>query len=190
MQMARVDTSNNNHRSLASVNDIRAIFHECRAELEWLAYFITGNRAIAAVCVTEACVLSESHTSVFTESLLTWARHATIRSAIETQRNHIRQVSSGYDHTTFVRREYVPLTGETLELVVLRSDVFVARLDVVSRTALVICGVQKNSLADVALMLGVNRAVASAAYSAALDCLEVIRCEHMAHESGSAAMWN
>ena len=187
--MPGVPTSNKNHRAFASVNDIRRAFHEHRPELEWLAYFITGDRAMAAGCVTGACNFSESHHSVFTEWLLTWARHATIRAAIETQHDRIKQVSTGYDHTTLCQPRHEPLTEETLEVLVQQSDALIATLDVVSRTALVICGVQKDSIADAALMLGVSRAVASAAYSAALDFVEVFRCEHLAHES-SVAMWN
>jgi DNA-directed RNA polymerase specialized sigma24 family protein len=127
---------------------------------------------------------------VFSDWLLTWARHITIRSAIETQRNRIRQVSDRYDRITAVPSQHEPLIEETFEMVVRRSDVLVGRLDVVSRTALVICGIQKNSVADAALMLGISRAAASAAYSAALDCLEEIRFEHIGHESGGAVKGN
>jgi len=186
--MAGPQINNKNQRAFASVNDIRAVFHEHRAELEWLAYLITGDRAIAAACVTDACASSESPNSVFAEWLLTWARHTTIRSAIDTQHDRIKQVSVNYDHNA-VQPQQEALTGEVLELVVHRSGVLISKLDVVSRTALVICGVQKSSIADAALMLGVSRTVASAAYSAALDFLEVLRCEHLEHESG-AAMWN
>lgn len=189
MQMARFDSVKNNQRAFASVNDIRRVFREHRAELEWLAYFITGNRAIAQACVTDACTASESRNSMFAEWLMTWARHATIRSAIDTQHERIRQISASYEHAAVVQPRHEPLTEEMLDVLAQHSDVLGSRLDVVSRTALVICGVQKNSIADAALMIGVSRAVASAAYCAAFDCMEAIRCEHVAQESG-AALWN
>lgn len=186
--MARFNSGNNNQRAFASVNDIHRVFHEHRAELEWLAYFITGNRAIAQACVTDACTSSGSRNGVFAEWLMSWARHTTIRSAIDTQHERIKQISAGYEHAV-VQPRHEPLTEEMLDALAQHSDALAARLNVVSRAALVICGVQKNSIADAALMIGVSRAVASAAYCAAFDCLEAIRCEHLAQESG-ATMWN
>jgi len=184
--MARFDSGKNSQRAFASVNDIRRVFHEHRAELEWLAYFITGNRVIAQACVTDACTASESRNNVFAEWLLTWARHATIRSAIDTQHDRIKQISASYENTAVVQPRHEPLTDELLAVLAQNSDVLAGRLDVVSRAALLVCGVQKNSIADAALMLGVNRAVASTAYCAALNSLEAVRCEHLAEESGAA----
>jgi len=188
--MTGVTTSNKSHRTFASVNDIRKVFHEHRVELEWLAYFITGDRVITATCVIDACALTESHHSVFVEWLLSWARHATLRSAIETQNDRVKRVSARYNHTTLIQPLHDPLTAEELQVVVQQSDVLIPRLDVVARTVLVICGVQKSSIADAALMLGISKAVASAAYSAALDCLEVVRCELIAQGSSNEVMWN
>ena len=188
--MAAAQIKSNNRRTFASVSEIREVFHEHRSELEWLAYFITGDQAIAAACVTEACASSESHRSVFTEWLLTWARHATTRSAIETQHARIKQVCAKYDGVSMSQPRHEPLTEDVLEVVIRNSDAFIARLDVIARTALVISGMQKNSIADAALMLGVSRAVASAAYNVALDCLEVVRCELIAQESDHAVAWN
>jgi len=188
--MTDVLMSHKNQRAFASVNDIHRAFHEHRAEIEWLAYFITGDRTISAVCVAVARASSEAHNSVFVQQLLNWARHATVLAAIDTQRDRIKQVSGKYGHSASIHPGHEPLTGETLELLVQQSDVLIARLDVVSRTALIICGVQKDSIAEAAVMLGVSRTVASAAYSAALDCVEVICYEQMAHEDGGTVMCN
>lgn len=189
-EMAAAQINSNNRRTFATVSEIRDVFHEHRSELEWLAYFITGDKAIAAACVTEACELSESHRSVFTEWLLTWARHATTRSAIDTQHARIKQVCARYDGTTLSQPRQQPLTEETLEVLTRNSEFLVAKLDVVARSVLVISGMQKHSIADAALMLGVSRAVASAAYRVALDFLEVIRCELIAQESGNPVVCN
>ncbi|HVN20087.1 MAG TPA: hypothetical protein VMU05_14975 [Dongiaceae bacterium] len=181
--MARVEISKNNYRAFATVNDIRGTFREHRVELEWLAYFITGDQTMAKECVSDACLLSEGHNGVFRQWLLTWARHATIRSAIETQHDRIKEAARKYDRTGFVQCTREPLKQDAIETLVRCSDSFIARLDVLSRTALVICGIQNSPIADAALMLGISRSVASAAYCGALDCLEAVPCEHLTKQN-------
>ena len=163
---------NTNQRSMASGNDIRRVFHDNRAELEWMAYFITGDRVLATTCVTEACTFSETHASVFTEWLLTWAGHATVRCAIDVQRERIRQIAAHYSQPSFIRQVYEPLSGELLDLVIEETDTLLARLDVVCRATLVICGVQGKSIADAALILGISLGGVQAAYRTAGNCVE------------------
>jgi DNA-directed RNA polymerase specialized sigma24 family protein len=187
--MARFDESIK-HREFASASDIRDVFHEHRAELEWLAYFITGDRAVAEACVTEACALSESHNSVFVEWLLTWARHATVRSAIEAQRERIKQLTVVYNHPGFIRQVHEPLSNDWVESVVEESDALIAKLDVVCRAALVICGIHGKSVADAALMLGICKGGVQVAYRKALDDLEVTRYAHFSHQNVIAVVSN
>ena len=182
--------SNITQRLIASGNDIRRVFRENRAELEWLAYFITGNRALAVNCVTDACALSEAHTSVFTGWLSTWARHATIRCAIDGQRERIRQISSNYCQPGFIRQVYERLMGESLEFVVEESDTFIDKLDVVCRVTLVICGVQGKSIADAALMLGISLGGVQAAYSTAMNLVEATRYHHLMHHNNGPVVCN
>jgi len=190
LSIGGTDSSTNRRKAFASVRHIRGVFHEHQAELEWLAYFITGDREIAAACVTDACALSESHNNVFQEWVARWARYATIRSAIQTQRARIKQLFPKYDHHDVCSRHYEPLPRKRLELLVTESEVLVVRLDVLSRAALVICGIEGNSIADAALLLGISKANAQAAYRAALDAVDVIRCEHLCQVDISAVLCN
>ena len=45
----------------ASYQEVRDVFREFRGELEWLAYFITGDENVAAACVEDACGFSVPH---------------------------------------------------------------------------------------------------------------------------------
>lgn len=179
-----------NHREFASANDIRKVFHEHRVELQWLAYFITGDRAVAEACITDACALSESRSSVFVEWLLTWARHASVHSAIETQRERIKQLTVLYNQPAFIRQVHESLSKDWVELVIEDSDALIVKLDVVCRSALVICGIQGKSVADAAVMLGICKGGVQAAYRKALDGLEATRYARVVHEHVSAVLCN
>ena len=64
--------------AFASYEDVRNVFTECRIELEWLAYFITGDRDAAASCVVDAGGFSQSHHQVFEDGYR--AGRGTLRS--------------------------------------------------------------------------------------------------------------
>ena len=81
------------------------VFREFRGQLEWLAYFITGDEDVAAACVVDACGVSQSHNQVFEEWLLHWARYATIRSTIDAMRSRIQQLSHNYAQPACVHEE-------------------------------------------------------------------------------------
>ena len=68
-------------------------------------------------------------------------------------------------------RRHEPLSADLLELFVEESDILVSRLDVISRAVLVICGIEKHSVRDAALLLGVSSACVRAAYCAGLQSL-------------------
>jgi DNA-directed RNA polymerase specialized sigma24 family protein len=188
--MASPHNHENSREEFASASDVREFFHEHRTELQWLAHFISANRAVAEACVSEACALSESATNVFKEWLATWARYSTIRSAVQSQRSLIGHLAPKYQRSACRHSNHQPLSLEALELVVEESEVFISRLDVISRTALVMCGIEGHSLSDVAVMLGISRPSVQGAYCAALDWVEIVRCQCLASETGNAAMCN
>lgn len=159
----------------ASYQEVRNVFREFRGELEWLAYFITGDEHVAAACVEDACGFSESHNPVFEEWLLHWARYATIRSTIEAARSRIQRLSRHYAQAACVHRTHEPLSADLRELFIEESDILVSRLDVISRAVLVICGIEKHSIRDAALLLGVSSACVRAAYCTGLQSLDVLQ---------------
>ena len=178
-------TSNIPERSLASPSDIRRAFCENRAELEWLGHFITGDLTLGKSCVSEACSVSLAQNSVFHEWLSTWARHATIRCAIDTQRNGINQISSNYRQVRLIRQVHEPLKGEALEFVINNTELLIANLDVICRTTLAVCGVQGKSASDAALLLGISLGGVQAAYSASMNFVEATRYRHATHDDMS-----
>ncbi len=188
--MFKFTRTNAGQRSFANANDIREVFRENRAELEWIAYFITGDSEMAAGCVAKACSESESHTSVFQEWLLTWARHATIRSAIDSQREQIKQISSNYTQPRFIRQIHEPLRAEAIEFVIAESESLVVRLDVVCRVTLVVSGVYAKCIADAALMIGIPLGGVQAAYRTAMDVIESARHQYATHDDVGPVLWN
>ena len=171
----------NYKRGLASPNAVRQAFREHRIELEWMAYFVTGSREIAAACVADACCCSEAHTNVFEEWVPTWVRYSTIRSALEVKREVIKQVARSYKNYPSVRKCQL-LEGELFEFLVDTSELFIQKLDVISRCALVLCGIQGNTVEEAAALLGVSRPIAEAGYSAGIDYLETTWLEHLGAE--------
>jgi hypothetical protein len=179
----------NYKRMLASASAVRQAFHEHRTELEWVAYFVTGNREIAAACVANACCLSECHYNIFEEWVLTWVRYSTIRSAAEMKREVIMLVARSYEHCPSIRKRQ-PLEGELLEFLVDRPEFFIQKLDVISRCALVICGIQGNTVGEAAALLGITRSIAEAAYSAGINYLETTWLKLLGAKQNCSAMWN
>ena len=185
-----LNTTVQNRSRIASRDEVRRVFSEFRQELEWLAYFITGNHDTAAACVMDACGVSQSHNQVFEEWLLQWARYSTLRSALHSQRARICELSSNYPQPACVHAKHDFLSANLIELLVAESDGLVSQLDLMSRAALMICGVEKHSVAEAALMLGVSSACVRAAYCMGFQCLEVMECEQFRQDHEFAAVYN
>ena len=174
--------------AFASYEQVRNVFTECRVELEWLAYFIAGDQDVAAACVVDAGGLSQSHHQVFEEWLSRWARYATIRLALRSQKTRIDQLSVCYAQPTCAHDKHDLLSADLVELLMIEADVLVSRLDVISRAALVICGIEKHSVSEAALLLGVSSACVRAAYCAGLQSLDVLRWEQFREKHEYAAV--
>lgn len=186
-----ISTAGDNHSGLATCAGIRNVFSQYRTELEWLAYFVTGDKTVAAASVTDACALSVSRNQIFEEWLLNWARYATIRAAIQIQASRIAQLTSTYERVrTCPHHGHHALSPNSIELVVEETDVLLNRMDVLSRCALVICGIEKRSSSQAAVLLGISRTAAEAAYCAALEYLAVVRCERFRNQNDFAAVCN
>lgn len=185
-----LSTSMESRSGFASYEEVRKVFREFRGELEWLAYFITGDEDVAAACVVDACGFSRSHNQVFEEWLLHWARYATIRSAVHALQSRIQQLSHRYAQAACVHGRHEPLSADLLELFVEESDILASRLDVISRAVLVICGIEKHSIREAALLLGVSSACVRAAYCAGLQSLDVLQWKQFRENNEYAAVYN
>jgi DNA-directed RNA polymerase specialized sigma24 family protein len=164
------------------------VFSQHREELEWLANFLTGDETIAAACLVDACALVESENPGF-EEWLKCACLATIRSAVQIQQRRIVQLSFAYKRPC-IHGGHTALSSDWREILVEESSVVIARLDVLCRSALVICGLEKRSAYEAAALLGIDPAGVEGAYCAAIKSLEVISCQQFQRQNDSAAVYN
>jgi DNA-directed RNA polymerase specialized sigma24 family protein len=175
---------------LATTQGIRETFSRYQTELEWLAYFITGDKMTAAACVADACALATARNQIFEDWLLHWARHATMGAAIQTLKSRVGRLSPTYEREVCAHGGHSPLSAGDVQLVVEEANLLVSRLDALSRCALVMCGIEKRSFREAALIMGVPRISVEFAYCAAIESLEVIRCERGRDQKELAAVCN
>ena len=166
------------------------VFSQHREELEWLANFLTGDETVAAACLVDACALAESENPGFQEWILKCAFLATIRSAVQIQQRRIVQLSFAYQQRSCIHGGHTALSYDWRQIVVEESSVVIARLDVLCRSALVICGLESRSADEAAALLGIDPAGVEGAYCAAIKSLEVISCEQFQRRNDFAAVCN
>ena len=82
------------------------------------------------------------------------------------------------------------MSSDWREILVGESSVVIARLDVLCRSVLVICGLEKRSACEAAALLGIDPAAVEGAYCAALRSLEVVSCQQFQRQNDSAAVHN
>lgn len=176
-------------RPYASATDVRTAFTKRREELQWRAFFITADEASAAECVTDACTLTENHNSVFEQWLEGWARYATIRSAVNHQRDVIKRLSGRYQGNECTHGSHPRLSPELVDRLVDQSDWYLESLDVLMRAALMICGVEGHSVSEAALLLGQSKTTVLSAYCSALSALDAGPGAAQYRDIGVADRW-
>jgi len=157
----------------ASAAEIRETFESLNEELLWLAEVITGNAGVAADCVINATKLSESHSTIFRDWLAQWAHKATIRVSLDHVRARIsRAAEEKYQHVHCSHAGHEVLTSaEAAALQQWPALTLAAQLDPLSRTVLILRGVEHAAVQDCALNLSVPRAAVLAAYCSAVGWL-------------------
>lgn len=158
-------------RRYATADDIRNVFGDYHNGLHWLALFLTGDEELAEACVIDACRIAQTQTPVFHEWLIQWAALATLRSALLRQHAPVAELAREYENGEPVRVEPPPLLAEHFRLLVEYSEDIHARLDVLCRFVLVMRGIAKESLDEVAAKLGISRSAVERAYCVAFDML-------------------
>jgi len=173
---------------IASAAEIRAAFAENREELMWLAEFLSDDLLTASACVTDARDLMENNKEeeICSECLQAWTREAIVRSVLDLKRTRIAALSSTYELEDVVCRQPQPMSSSTVDLVVRESDIVCMRLDSLCRFAVVLCGFEQRSADQAARFLGVSKHAVEAAYSRALEILEVIYCQTVLESYGLA----
>ena len=174
---------------IADAEEIRAVFTEHRRELTWLAEFLSDDELMASACVTDARDLMENNNEdeICQECLQMWTQEATIRSVLDFKRLRIAELSSMYEHDDLVGQKQPPMSLQTMEFVVRESDNVRTRLDCLCRFVLVLCGFAQHSANQAALLLGISTHAVEAAYTSALETLEVIYCQELFESYGCVA---
>ena len=175
---------------IAGAEGIRTAFIENNQALTWLAEFLTGDEMIASACVIDACNLTEREYEIGQEWFWTWPHNATIHSALDIQRSRIAQLSPVYDRGGCTNEHHAPLSQDMIGFVASESDVIRHKLDVLCRFVLILCGVERQPPGEAALLLGISKHAVDVAYCAALDSLEVIRCQAILESGGWIDMTN
>ncbi len=166
---SKAENKSQSHR--ATPDEVRKAFLDYRDELDQLAFFLTGDREMAEACIVDACTLAISGNQVFEEWLGRWARRATIRSAINMQRDRMLHLATTYGHRPPAHREHAILSSETAELVMEHADILIVRLDVLCRCALALRGIERYSPREASVISGINQRALDSAYLSALDSL-------------------
>jgi hypothetical protein len=175
---------------MVSAEEIRTAFIENQQALTWLAEFLTDNEMIASACVIDACALTEREYEIGKEWFWALPRYATIHSALDIQRVRIAQLAPVYERGGCVHKHHAPLSQDMIGFVACESDSIRHQLDVLCRFVLILCGIEERSSGEAALLLGISKHAVEAAYCAALQSLEVIRCQAILEAGGYAGTAN
>jgi hypothetical protein len=175
---------------LASAEEIRIAFIENKQALTWLAEFLTGDEMIASACVIDACTLTEREYEIGKEWFWAWPRYATIHSALDIQRMRIAELAPVYSRDDRLHGHHAPLSQDMVGFVASESLAIRHQLDVLCRFVLILCGIEERTSGEAALLLGISKHAVEAAYCAALESLEVIRCQAILESGYCAASVN
>lgn len=103
----------------------------------------------------------------------TWAARATVECAFHDQHTAIADLVSEYDKSELAHSKHVPLSKDEFLFLVANSKEFRARLDLLRRFVLVLCGIANDSYDQVAVQLGISPKAVEKAYCSAVDSLRV-----------------
>jgi DNA-directed RNA polymerase specialized sigma24 family protein len=154
---------------LASSHEIQSAFAEQREHLYWIALLITGDDTLADLAVVNASALSANYRSVFRDWLNGWAKYATVRAAIGEVHGLISASAPCLADSSSEHPDGAVLSDDQVASLrrVDPRDI-IAALDPLARSALVLRGIQRASIADCALLLGIPSRVVTIAYGHAL----------------------
>ena len=165
-------------------------FSEHQEELRWLAAFLTGDDGMGEACVFDACACMQKSCDGGADRLTASPAFATVNSAIQVQQSGIAELAPVYANRVCSGRTDEKLAAESLEFIVLESDVIRSRLDTICRFVLVICGIENRAPTEAASWLSISRSAVEAAYCAAIDSLEVIDCQRQIESDPGSTAWN
>ena len=173
----------------ATADDIRKVFGDYHNALHWLAFFLIGDDKLADSCVVDACTIAQTQTPVFHEWLVHWAARATLRCALRSQHARIAELATEYEKGEPVPVERPPLLKNYFRSLIRNSEDIHSRLDVLCRFALIMRGIAKDSVGEVAAQLGVSPRAVERAYCVAFDTIQLVRTSAASQQPRRFSGW-
>ncbi len=155
----------------ATADDVRNTFGDYHNVLRWLTNFLIGDNGANDLYIVDAGRLSETATPEFHDWLVRWAARATVRNVLQSQHEQIAELAVKYENKAAAHQDHPPLLVEQFHVLVRNSELIHAELDVLCRFVLVIRGIAKEPVEEVALQLGISRSAVEGAYCVAFDAL-------------------
>lgn len=167
----RRDTEASPKRPRASCEELAGAFDLYRDTLTQLGLFLTGRSDLAESCIVSATLANTQCNQVFVDWLENWARHATIAAAIRMMRPQIVEAAQAYDSRRCSCTSHTLEASEVIEA--FEADPDPPPLDTLARFALVLRGVERQSVSESALLLGIPAVQVETACCAALQALRI-----------------
>ena len=155
----------------ATADDIRETFGDYHKVLHWLVTFLSEDEQDLHGQIIDACALAETQTPEFHDWLVHWAARATVRETLHHQRERIAELAPHYEHQVAVHPSHPPISIEQFWELTKKSEQVRVRLDVLCRFVLIIRGIAKEPLDEVAALLGISRKAVESAYCIGFDLL-------------------
>ena len=168
-----VDDIFRKHR-YATAADVRDTFGDYHNVLRWLTNFLISDNSGSDVYIVDAGGLTESPTPDFHDWLVRWAARATVRNVLRSQRERIAELAVEYENKPAAHQDQPPLSVEQFHALIKNSERIHAELDILCRFALVIRGIAREPVEEVAAQLGISRAAVEGAYCIAYDTVSGI----------------
>jgi len=168
-----VDAIWHRHR-YATADDIRNTMGEYHNVLRWLTKFLIEDANDPDAYIVDAGALTETQMPDFHEWLVHWAARATVRNALQGQHERIAQLTAQHEKSAADHLDHPPITIDQFQALIRNSEQVRSQLDVLCRFVLLIRGIAKESVDDVAGELGISRRAVEHAYCVAFDLISSV----------------
>ena len=155
----------------ATADDVRNTFGDYHNVLHWLTNFLVEDDAARDGYIVDAAGLTETPTPDFHDWLVQWAARATVRNVLQSERDRITELAKAYEQKPADHPDHPALSVEQFRLLINNSEQIRLRLDVLCRFILLIRGIAKEPIEEVAAQLGISREAVEHAYCVAFDAV-------------------
>ena len=150
-------------------DDVRDTFGDYHNVLHWVTDFLIGDNGPQGGYIVDAAGLMETSAPDFHDWLVQWAARATVRNVLQSERDRIAELAKDHEREPAVHRDHPPLSIEQFRDLIKDAEHIRVRLDVLCRVVLIIRGIAKEPIDEVATQLRISREAAEHAYCVAFD---------------------